>query len=84
MKGFKLEDYTPPPEGWVEFYKKYGKEGAIRYLSDERHLLPAIRYEWLAWRREHPKDRILPNETQPFSPLSLHRVGKPRISPKKQ
>lgn len=82
MRSFTIRDYTIPNEGWSEFFRKYGPERARRYLADPRNLLPAVRHEYLAWKRAHPEARITPDQERPFSPFSRHTIENPKGYPR--
>jgi hypothetical protein len=82
MRSFTIRDYTPPPGGWSEFLRRRGKEAAKRYLADKTHLLPEVRAEYLAWKRDHPEARIYPANEAIFSPFTRHRVQNPSGYPR--
>lgn len=82
MRAFTIRDYTIPDDGWSEYFRKYGPERARRYLADPRNLLPAVRVEYFAWKRNHPEAAIFPDRAQPFSPLSRHKIENPKGYPR--
>ena len=82
MRSFTIQDYIPPKEGWSEFLRVRGKEAARAYLADRRHLLPAVRREYTAWKRDHPEARIYPANDAIFSRETRHKVENPSGYPR--